>query len=185
MHHTGTIAFETERLLCRPFKQEDCADMLKNWIANPNVQSEYGEPVYTTIQEVETLLNEYIRNYQKPDFYRWVIVEKDSGENIGQIAFCRVYSDCRTAEIEYCIGESFWGKGYATEALAGLIDHIFCSTDFQKLEAYHRAENTKSGRVLQKSAMHVTDTVQRFVREGVSPHGEVCYCIDRDEYQTL
>ncbi len=54
MHHTGTIAFETERLLCRPFKQEDCADMLKNWIANLNVQSEYGEPVYTTMQEVET-----------------------------------------------------------------------------------------------------------------------------------
>ena len=67
MHHTGTIAFETERLLCRPFKQEDCEDMLKNWIANPNVQSEYGEPVYTTLLEVETLLNEYIRNYQKTD----------------------------------------------------------------------------------------------------------------------
>lgn len=185
MHHTGTIPFETERLLCRPFKQEDCADMLKNWIANPNVQSEYGEPVYTTMQEVETLLHEYIENYRKPDFYRWAIIEKDSGKNIGQIAFCRVYSDCRTAEIEYCIGESFWGKGYATEALAGLIDHIFCSTDFQKLEAYHRPENTKSGRVLQKSAMHVTDTVQRFVRDGVTPHGEVCYCIEWEEYQTL
>lgn len=39
MHHTGTIAFETERLLRRPFKQEYCEDILKNWIANPNVQS--------------------------------------------------------------------------------------------------------------------------------------------------
>ncbi len=185
MHHIGTIAFETERLLCRPFRQEDCENMLKNWIANPNVQTEYGEPVYTTLQAVESLLQSYIQNYQKPDFYRWAIIEKDSGENIGQIAFCRVYSDCRTAEVEYCIGEVFWGKGYATEALAGLIDHVFQSTDFQKLEAYHRAENTKSGRVLQKSAMHVTDTVERFVREGGSPHGEVCYCINRKEYRAL
>lgn len=178
MRHIGTKAFETARLLCRPFMQEDCTDMLKNWIANPNVQAEYGEPVYTTIQQVETLLNEYIKNYRKPDFYRWAIIEKKSGMNIGQIAFCRVYSDCRTAEIEYCIGEPFWGKGYATEALAGLIDYTFRRMDFQKLEAYHRAENTKSGRVLQKSAMHVTDTVERFAREGVSPHGEVCYCIE-------
>lgn len=60
MHHTGTKPFETERLLCRPFIQEDGKDMLKNWIANPNVQSEYGEPVYTTIRQVETLLYEYI-----------------------------------------------------------------------------------------------------------------------------
>ena len=104
MRHTGTIAYETERLLCRPFRQEDCEGMLKNWIANPSVQSEYGEPVYTTMQEVKTLLHEYIENYRKPDFYRWAIIEKMSGENIGQIAFCRVYSDCRTAEIEYCIG---------------------------------------------------------------------------------
>ncbi len=185
MHHTGTKPFETARLLCRPFKQEDCEDMLKNWIANLNVQAEYGEPVYTTIQEVETLLHEYTRNYQKPDFYRWAIIEKESDENIGQIAFCRVYSECRTAEIEYCIGEPFWGKGYATEALAGLIDHTFRCTGFQKLEAYHRAENTKSGRVLQKSAMHMTDTVERFVREGVSPHGEVCYCIEKVAYQAL
>lgn len=179
MHHTGTIAFETKRLLCRPFREEDCEDMLKNWIANPNVQTEYGEPVYTMLQEVKTLLQDYIRNYQRPDFYRWAIIEKDSGENIGQIAFCRVYSECRTAEIEYCIGELFWDKGYATEALAGLIDHTFRSTEFQKLEAYHRAENTKSGRVLQKSAMHVTDTVERFFREGATPHGEVCYCIEK------
>ena len=125
----------------------------------------------------------YIENYQKPDFYRWAVIEKSRGKNIGQIAFCRVYSDCRTAEIEYCIGQSFWGNGYAGEALNGLIDFTFSNTDFQKLEAYHRNENVKSGRVLEKSLMHITDTVERFIREGLSPYGEVCYCIDRSTYE--
>ena len=55
-------------------------------------------------------------------------------------------------------------------------------TDILKLEAYHRAENAKSGRVLEKSAMHITDTVQRFVREGISAENEVCYCIEKNEY---
>ena len=36
--------------------------------------------------------------------------------------------------------------------------------------------------VLEKSAMSVTDTVERFRREGVLPHGEVCYCITKDKY---
>ena len=40
MNHTGTKTFETKRLICRRFIKEDCTDMLENWIANPNVQSE-------------------------------------------------------------------------------------------------------------------------------------------------
>ena len=71
---------------------------------------------YDTVSQVNRLLSEWIDNYKKLDFYRWAIIEKERGENIGQIAFCRVYSDCKTAEIEYCIGEPFWGNSYAVEA---------------------------------------------------------------------
>ncbi len=178
----GTHPFETPRLICRRFTLDDCDDMLENWIADPDVQFEYGEPVYTDIPQVKSLLTEYTARYSDTEFHRWAIIEKKSGRNIGQIAFCRVYPDIRTAETEYCIGKGFRGNGYAGEALAGLIGHIFGSTGFVKLEAYHRSENVKSGRVLQKSAMHITDTVERFRRENISPIGEVCYCITRDEY---
>jgi len=180
MRHSGTKTFETSRIILRPFVFEDCEDMLKNWISNPKVQLEYGEPIYTTKSQVNRLLSEWIDNYKKLDFYRWAIIEKERGENIGQIAFCRVYSDCKTAEIEYCIGEPFWGNGYAVEALSAVIDFSFKNTDFLRLEAYHRFENVKSGRVLAKSAMHITDNVQRFIRENVVPHGEVCYCITQN-----
>lgn len=185
MQHFGTKKFETARLICRRFIKEDYEDMFNNWASNPNIQFEYGEPVYSTISQVKDLLSQYVDSYQNLDFYRWAIVEKNSNENIGQIAFCRVYSDCKTAEIEYCIGEPFWGNGYAGEALAGLIDFTFRNTDFLKLEAYHRSENIKSGKVLEKSQMHITDTVERFVREKTLPIGEVCYCINRDNYLAL
>lgn len=185
MQHFGTQEFETERLICRRFISKDCKDMLNNWIANPHIQYEYGEPIYSTIPEVKELLERYIAGYQKSDFYRWAVIEKASNENIGQIAFCKVYSDCKTAEIEYCIGEQFWGNGYAGEALSSLIDFTFRNTEFFKLEVYHRIENVKSGRVLEKSVMNVTDTVERFIRENVSPCGEVCYCIAKDTYKGL
>ncbi|MBR4626711.1 MAG: GNAT family N-acetyltransferase [Ruminococcus sp.] len=154
--------------------------MLRNWAADPDIQTEYGEPVYTDINQVRELLRDYTQGEKSR--YRWAVVEKLSGENIGQIAFCKHWENCRTAEIEYCIGRRFWGRGYAGEALAALIRYTFENTDFERLEAYHRAENTKSGRVLEKSAMHRTDTVQRFVREGITPEGEVCYCITISEY---
>ena len=185
MKHTGTVPFETERLICRRFEFGDRRDMLENWASLPEIQTEYGEPVYTDEVQVKGVLEKYISSYDREDTYRWAIIEKQSGRNIGQIAFCKVWEEQRTAEIEYCIGTKYWGKGYAGEALSGLIAHSFRTMDFDRLEAYHRAENTKSGRVLEKSAMHKTDTVQRFVHEGVSPEGEVCYCIEKDVYLNI
>ncbi len=180
MQHNGTQPIHTRRLILRPFVPEDCAGMLENWIADPEIQHEYGEPVYHTEREVQGLLEHWLRKYQQPDFYRWAIVETETNVCIGQIAFCRVYDDEATAEIEYCIGQSRWGRGYANEALAAVIGYAFENTGFTKLEAYHRAENKKSGRVLQKSRMQITDTVLRFIRAGAQPHEEVCYCIKKE-----
>ena len=185
MIHTGTKTFESERLICRRFEEKDFFDMHKNWASNPKIQCEYGEPVYPTEEDVKGLLKKYLESYKNQDFYRWAIVEKASGQNIGQIAFCRVYSDCATAEIEYCIGEPFWGKGYAGEALSALVDFTFRNTSFAKLEAYHRNANAKSGRVLEKSRMYKTDNVERFRREGKEAVGETCYCIERSEWEKM
>ena len=181
MKHAGTQTIETERLMLRRFTEADAADMLRNWAADPDVQHEYGEPVYETAEAVRGLLLQYLAGYAQPDFYRWAIAEKKSGQNIGMIAFCKVWADCKTAEIEYCIGADFWGHGYAGEALSAVIEWTFAQTGFCKLEAYHRAANPKSGRVLQKSVMHRTATVERFRRAGEAPDGEVCYCIERHQ----
>ena len=179
MKHAGTQTIETERLILRRFSEQDAADMLQNWASDPNVQHEYGEPVYDTPEAVRGLLAQYLAGYEKQNFYRWAITERECGQNIGMIAFCKVWEDCGTAEIEYCIGADFWGYGYSGEALDAVIRWTFAQTGFRKLEAYHRAANPKSGRVLQKSVMHRTETVERFRRAGETPDGEVCYCIER------
>ena len=59
MKHVGTKRFETERLLCRRFEESDCTDMFRNWAANPNIQHEYGEPVYSSLEAVKGLLQKY------------------------------------------------------------------------------------------------------------------------------
>ena len=39
--------------------------MLKHWISDPEIQSMYPEPVYSTKQEVKELLDKYITAYEK------------------------------------------------------------------------------------------------------------------------
>ncbi len=49
---------ETERLLLKHYSGADkeIRDMLKNWISDPAVQEEYGEPVYISFISVKELM---------------------------------------------------------------------------------------------------------------------------------
>ena len=76
-------------------------------------------------------------------------------------------------------GEPTYETLTQADALHAVIDFALTQCGFDRLEAYHRLENTASGRMLQKSAMRRTDTVERFSRENTSPQGKLCYRIDR------
>jgi len=55
------------------------------------------------------------------------------------------------AEIGYWLGESYWGRGLATEALSALTDWAFTSLGLRRLHAAVYAPNTASTRVLEKA----------------------------------
>lgn len=59
MQHFGTKTFESPRLIYRQFMLDDYEDMFRNWAADPDVQLEYGEPVYTSITQTRDLLRKY------------------------------------------------------------------------------------------------------------------------------
>jgi ribosomal-protein-alanine N-acetyltransferase len=167
----------TERLLLRKFEIGDIDNMLKNWIADPSVQNEYGEPVFETRDAVKNLLDKWDAQQ-----FRWAIILKNNMENIGQVGFCKHYSEEKIAEIEYCIGKKFWGNGYAAEAVNVIIDFIFSNSDIKKLEAFYRKENPNSGKVLEKTGMSVVPNVKRFEIEGKTPDGKICYAITEEQY---
>jgi ribosomal-protein-alanine N-acetyltransferase len=165
---------DSERLLLRKFKVDDIDNMLKNWIADPFVQNEYGESVYETKDSVMKLLGKWDEQQ-----FRWAIILKTNMENIGQVGFCRYYSDEKIAEIEYCIGQKFWGNGYAAEAVNAVIKYVFSNSNIEKIEAFHQIKNPKSGKVLQKAGMAVVPNVKRFEIQGEKPNEILCYAITR------
>ena len=166
----------TDRLLLRKFYKSDTDNMLKNWIADPEVQSGYGEPILISKPDVESLLKTWEKQY------RWAIILKSTNENIGHVSFCRLYDDVNVAEIEYCIGKGFWGKGITAEALCSFIRHTFQNTSIIKIEAFHRVENSSSGHVLQKAGLYLVDNVMRYGNLPKAPDGSICYAITRKQF---
>ena len=59
----------------------------------------------------------------------------------------------RNAEIGYWIGVPYWGRGFATEAAAILLDFGFTHLNLHRIFAAHFVDNPASGRVLQKIGM--------------------------------
>jgi [ribosomal protein S5]-alanine N-acetyltransferase len=148
--HVGSATMDTERLVLRPFDGDDVDATLRNWAGDERVQKPYGEPVYPTREAVSELLAGYIQRYDKGDYYRWVIDEKNGARSIGQIAFFLVDTKNHFAEIEYCIGVEFQDKGYATEATRAVIEYGFQTMGLNKVQICHNARNPRSKRVIEK-----------------------------------
>ncbi len=187
LNNLGTQTIETERLILRRFSVEDSDHMFKNWINDKLVQSNYGEPVYESINQVQTLLEQWISSYSSNGFYRWGIVLKEKSENIGQIAFCSIELGHHYADIEYCISRFYQGKGYATEALDAVIKFSFEKIGLNRLQAFHRGENKASEKVLKKSKMKYEGTLrQAFYYQDKNEYDDkVYYGIVRADYLNL
>jgi len=75
----------------------------------------------------------------------------------------------RSAEVGYWLGEPFWGRGIATEALRAVTDYAFATFDVIRLEAGVFGWNPASARVLEK----VGYTLEGRMRQAVVKDGRV------------
>ncbi len=181
--HVGTNTIVTERLVLCRFKYEVNESMRKNWISDEKIQSMYSETIYYTTEEVKELLDKDIGSYEKDDYYRWAVIEKASGECIGQIAYFLVDSKNRFAEIEYCIGAAFQCKGYATEAAKAVIAYGFDSINLHKVQICTKTINKPSKRVIEKCGLTYEGTLRDYFYMNGEYVGRLYFSILRDEYK--
>ena len=179
----GTGRIETERLILRAFRYSDVPSMMRNWVSDDEVQWMYGEPSYKTKEEVTALLDEYIGRNQSGYYYRWAVIEKESEECIGQVAYFLVDSDNRFAEIEYCIGTAFQGKGYATEATKAVIGYGFDKIGLNKVQICVRPSNKASGKVIKKCGFKEDGTLREYFFRDGAYEDRMYFSILKDEYE--
>jgi len=104
-----------------------------------------------------------------------------AGEAVGSIGFDLQHDvDHRSAEIGYWLGQEFWGRGIATEALIAVTDYTFSNYDVCRLFAHVFAWNPASARVLEKAGYEYEGRLRKSVTKDGQTIDQLIYAMIRE-----
>lgn len=182
MKHLGTKIIETERLILRRCAVEDAEFMYRDWASDPEVTKYLTWPAHTCVEDSRAILQKWVKEYEKNSFYLWAIEPKELGQPIGSISVVETSEEANWVEIGYCIGRSWWHRGYVSEALKALIPFFFEEVGVGRIQARHDPRNIHSGAVMRKCGMTCEGILRRADRNNQGICDAVIYSILREEY---
>ncbi len=131
----------------RIMEKEDLP-VLQEWDNNPEFMGQYEELRQETKAELE-------KTYDNLKDAQWFFVQKKDGTKIGYAAHFLAAGE---TELGYFIVPNERSKGYVSEAIKIMVDHLFLSRDIVRIQAKADPENLASWKALEKAG---------FKREGV------------------
>jgi RimJ/RimL family protein N-acetyltransferase/predicted enzyme related to lactoylglutathione lyase len=152
--HTPTL--HTARLRLRPFTDAD-ADALFALHSNAYVLRFWDSPPWGEPARAERFIAACRQMADEGTGARLAMDRVSDGAFVGWCGLTRWNRDYRSASLGYCLGESAWGHGYATEGARAVVDWAFHTLDLNRVQAETDTRNVASARVLGKLG---------FLREG-------------------
>ena len=180
--HKGTQTIETSRLILRRAVREDAEAMFRNWASDPEVTKFLTWPAHSNIAVSEMVIGSWLQEYEKENYYQWMIVLKDIGEPIGSISVVRQNDRVEEAEIGYCIGSRWWHQGIMSEALNAVIQYLFEEVGMNRVAARHDPNNPHSGGVMRKCGMQYEGTLRSSDRNNQGICDAAQYAILRSDW---
>lgn len=182
MNHVGTNTLETERLILRRYTLEDAPSVFKNWASDDEVTKYLTWPTHENVDVTRWVLTDWVKRYEAPAVYHWGLVEKATGELFGDIAVVHVNEPVAEAELGWCMGKAWWGKGYMPEAARAVLKVLFDEAGFNRVCACHDVNNPKSGRVMQKIGMKLEGVHRQAGRNNQGVVDHAVYAILKRDY---
>jgi [ribosomal protein S5]-alanine N-acetyltransferase len=145
------MIIETPRLLLRPHAETDLRDALAV-LGDPETMNFYPSPY--SENEVAAAIRSSIETYRLHGYGRFAVIEKASGHYVGDCGITIQDIDgAKEHEVGYRIGKARWGRGYAHEAAAAVVQYGFETLALSRLCSYMASDHLQSRRVAEKLGM--------------------------------
>lgn len=184
MNTVKEMRLETERLVIRPYVQEDLMDCFN--LMQDKELFDYLDMDVMSFEDYKGLFNWLIDSYGEgfdADFkYSFNIILKESGKHIGWIGIGRLDYDIKQKEIYYLIGREHQGKGYAKEASAAILDYGFNEMGLKEVVGLFNPQNIASKKVIENLGLKFDYIVSGLPEEFDYYNNEPHYSITKEEY---
>ncbi len=141
--------FETRRLKTRCWEYADI-DIAQQLWGDPAVTQFIDVRDSLTLTEVNEKLLQQIKLQERYGMQYWILIEKQTGHEIGCCGLRPYNLEHNVLEIGFHIMQNYWGNGFATEAARGAIDYAFTVLKCPKIFAGHNPRNTASKKIIEK-----------------------------------
>jgi ribosomal-protein-alanine N-acetyltransferase len=145
----------TERLVLRVYEPDDVARLHEVLFGDPAVRRFTGGP--STLEETRAIVARYIEAHARDGYSYWAVVERDSGDLVGEAGLKPLDDLGPDVELGYAFAEPSWGRGYATEAARAILAEAFGPLGLPRVFATARPENAGSRHVLAKLGFKPAD----------------------------
>ena len=153
------ITLETDRLILRPFEENDAIAIFNNWASDPEVTKYLTWNHHSDIKQTNEILSIWLKQYEKPERINFGIVLKETNELIGGIDVVGYIEGVPV--IGYCISRKHWNNGYTTEAFKKVIEFLF-SLDHKIIRVDAMVDNIASNKVILKCGGKYVNTYEEF-----------------------
>lgn len=120
----GFPRLETERLQLRELTLLDAETMFR-YFSKESVIRYFGMDSFENIEQAKTTIQTFKNRYEEGSVFRWGIEKKGTGQLIGTCGFHLINNHHKRAEIGYELDDTYWGQGYASEALQAILTYGF------------------------------------------------------------
>ena len=153
---------KTSRLTLRMMKEEDIPYIAKYGNDEEIARNTLVIPYPYTLEDAKKFYEKTQENYDDEN-KGGVYVLDLNGEFIGVLGLHDVVIGCRL-ELGYWCGRPFWGKGYMSEALKAVSEHLL-ENDFARVHLMTFPWNDASSRVAEKAGFEYEGTLRNYEKK--------------------
>jgi ribosomal-protein-alanine N-acetyltransferase len=141
----------TQRLTLRPFAPEDFEE-LHDFFTDADVRRHLLDDTVVSREWVEEEIVSSQARFVESGCGLWTLSDVGRDGIVGFVGF-RPFFDPPELQLLYGLLPSYWGRGFATEAAAAVLDYAFGALGLEEVRAATDVPNTSSVAVLQRLGM--------------------------------
>jgi len=178
MHPVGTrtplktdlvpfVPLNTPRLALVALSLEH-APAVFTYTSDPDISRLVAWPRHENLEASRRFVARSMVGYAEGGYYEWGLIRRADQAFLGTCGFGALDVARGVGDIGYVIAKPYWGQGYATEAVAAVLQFGFLQLGLRVIEAQAFPENIASLRVMAKLGLRYYETRTMSQEPGVS-----------------